>query len=141
MQVVIRRVSLASLGRMGCLLGTVAAFLPSLICGLVGLALTSVVHRWLQSWQQASIPLLGKDVLSLDLVDLLGLEELMNVLEIVASASGPVLLLAVLILALVSGALLAAIIGVVGLAYNLVATATGGVIVEMATTGKQKDTE
>lgn len=141
MQVAIRRFSLASLGRMGCLLGAVAAFLPSLLCGLTGLALTSLVRRWLESWQQVDISLLGKDVLSLDFVDLLGLEKLMDVLEVLASASGPVLLLAVLILALISGALLAAIIGMVGLAYNLVASATGGVIVEMAPAGKQEDTE
>jgi hypothetical protein len=141
MQVAIRRVSLASLGKMGCLLGAVAAFLPSLLCGLAGLALTSLVRRWLESWQEVNISLLGKDMLNLDFVDLLGLEKLMDVLEILASASGPVLLLAVLILALVSGALLAAIIGIVGLAYNLVATATGGVVVEMATAGKQEDTE
>jgi hypothetical protein len=38
----------------------------------------------------------------------------------------------VLILALVSGLLLALIVGLVGLAYNLLATLTGGVVVEMA---------
>ena len=37
MNVAIRRVSLASLGKFGCLLGVVAAFLPSLLCGLAGL--------------------------------------------------------------------------------------------------------
>jgi hypothetical protein len=48
-----------------------------------------------------------------------------------ASASGLVLALAVLALALVSGFLLAMIVILVGLAYNFLASATGGVVVEM----------
>jgi len=39
MKVAIQRINLPSLGKMGCLLGAVAAFLPSLLCGLLGVGL------------------------------------------------------------------------------------------------------
>jgi hypothetical protein len=131
MKVAIRRVGLGSLGRMGCLLGMVAAFLPSLLCGLLGLGLATVSHRWLQGWQQVSITLLGREIITLDFVDLLELEQVLEVLQVVTSASGAVLVLGVLALALLSGLLLALITVIVGLAYNGLAAATGGVVVEM----------
>ncbi len=141
MKVAIRRISLASLSRMGCLLGAVAAFLPSLLCGLLGLGLTILVRHWLEGWQQVTISLLGREIVSLDFVQLLGLEKLLDSLQALASASAPVLVLAVLILALACGALLAAIIGLVGLAYNLLAAATGGVVVDMAAVGTKEKPE
>ncbi len=132
MKVAIRRIGLASLGKLGCLLGVVAVFLPSLLCGLSGLGLTGLIRRWLETWQEVTITLLGKEVASLDLVQLLGLEELLDLLQVLASASGPLLFLTVLVLALISGALLAVIVILVGLAYNLLAKASGGLVVEMA---------
>lgn len=132
MKVAIRRIGLASLGKLGCLLGVVAVFLPSLLCGLSGLGLTGLIRRWLETWQEVTITLLGKEVASLDLVQLLGLEELLDLLQALASASGPLLFLTVLVLALISGALLAVIVILVGLAYNLLAKASGGLVVEMA---------
>ena len=55
------------------------------------------------------------------------------------SASLPVLALAVLVMALVSGVLLAIIIALVGLVYNLLAAATGGLGVEMRACDRQPD--
>ena len=48
--VALRRFSLGSLGKFGCLLGAVAAILPSLLCGLLGLASASMLLGWLESW-------------------------------------------------------------------------------------------
>jgi hypothetical protein len=141
MKVAIRRVSLLSLGRLGCLLGVVAAFLPSLLCGLLGLGLTSLVRRWLEGWQEITITLLGRDVASFDLVQLLGLERLLDLLQVLATASGPALFLAVMILALVCGALLAVIVILVGLAYNLLSAASGGLVVEMAALPERQGSE
>ena len=132
MKVAIRRVSLLSLGRLGCLLGVVAAFLPSLLCGLLGLGLTGLIRRWLEGWQEITITLLGRDVASFDLVQLLGLEGILDLFQVLATASGPVLFLAVMTLALVCGVLLAVIVILVGLAYNLLSAASGGLVVEMA---------
>lgn len=132
MKVAMRRVGLASLGKFGCLLGAVVAFLPSLLCGLLALGLASLLRHWLENWQEVSISLLGQDLARLDLIRLLDLQQVLAVVQGVTSASLPVLLLVVVGLALVGGALLALVSFLVGLAYNLVAAATGGLVVEMA---------
>jgi hypothetical protein len=131
MKVAIQHISLASLGKMGCLLGTVAAFLPSLLCGLLGLGLSRLLLQWLQSWQELTISLLGQELARFDLVQFLGLDKVLNTLQVLTTASGWVLLLVALLLALSAGLLLALIIVLVGLAYNLLAAGTGGLVVEM----------
>jgi hypothetical protein len=141
MKVAIRRVNLASLGKFGCLLGAVAALLPSLLCGLLGLGLASIARRWLEGWEEITISVLGKEIARLDLVSILGLEQVMEVLKVAGTASTPVLLLAVLALALISGALLAIIIALVGLVYNLLAAATGGLVVEMSALDQKAEDE
>lgn len=139
MKVAIHRVGLASLGKFGCLLGVVAAFLPSLLCGLIGLGFANLVRRWLEDWQEMTISVLGQEIARFDLVYLLGLDRLLELSKILASASAPVLVLAVLALALGSGVLLAVMAILVGLAYNLLASATGGLVVEMTSVGKKED--
>ena len=141
MKVAIRRVSLTSLGKFGCLLGAVAALLPSLLCGLLGLGLASAVRGWLESWQKTSISIFGQEIVQLDLVQILGVEQLLKALQALGLASAPVLFLAVAALALASGVLLALIIILVGLAYNLLSAATGGLVVEMAAVDKQDAAE
>jgi hypothetical protein len=132
MKVAIRRVSLASLGKAGCLLGTVTAFLPSLLCGLSALGLGALARNWLENWRELTISLVGQEIVRFDLVQLLGLEKVLELLQALTLASGPVLFLAVLALALISGIVLALIVLLAGFAYNLLALATGGLVVEMA---------
>lgn len=139
MKVAIRRVSLRSLGRVGCLLGTVAAFLPSLLCGLLVLVSASLLSSWLSSWQELTVSVLGQEVARFDLVQFLGLDGAQGLLETLVSASAPVGFLLILGMALLSGALLALIIALVGLVYNLLASATGGLVVEMAAVQEQKE--
>jgi hypothetical protein len=131
MKVAIQRISLTSLGKMGCFLGTVAALLPSLLCGLLGLGLARLVLKWLESWQEVVISLLGKEVARLDLVHFVGLDRVLDFLQSLTAVSGAALFLTVVALALLSGLVLAAVVILVGLAYNLVARGTGGLIVEM----------
>lgn len=131
MKVRIQRISLSSLGRMGCLLGTIAAFLPSLLCGFLGLGLARLLLQWLGNWEELSISFLGQEIASFDLIQFLGLQEVMTYLQTFTAASGWAFLLAALLLALAAGVVLAAIITLVGLAYNLLAGATGGLVVEM----------
>ncbi len=138
MKVAIRRIDLGSLGRMGCLLGVIAAFLPSVLCGLLGLGLVSLLRRWLEGWQEVNISLLGQEITHLNFVQLLGLEKVLALLQTLGAASLPALFLVVLALALASGLFLAVTVGLVGLAYNLLAQATGGVVVEMAAVGKRQ---
>jgi hypothetical protein len=131
MKVAIQQISLASLGKMGCLLGAVVAFLPSMLCGLLGLGLASLVHQWLESWQELTISILGQEVARFDLVQFFGLEKVLEALQAVTAASGWVLLLGALILALVASLILALVVILVGVIYNLVAAGTGGLVVEM----------
>ena len=138
MKVTIRRVSLPSLGKMGCLLGAVAAFLPSLLCGLLGVGLAGAVLEWLGGWQDLTISFLGQELASFDLVQFFGLEELMGYLQGLTAVSVWVFLLAALLMALVAGTVLAVIIILVGLAYNLIAAATGGLVVEMDAVAQQR---
>ena len=132
MKVAIERLNLASMGKMGCLLGAVAAFLPSLLCGILGIALAGITTRWLEGWQDLTIALLGREIARFDLVGLLHLDGVLEFLQTLTAASVPVVLLAILGLALAAGILLAAIIMLTGLAYNLLAAVTGGVVVEMS---------
>ena len=131
MKVAIDRLNLVSLGKMGCLLGAVVAFLPSLLCGLLGFTLAATAGRWLESWQDLTIRLFGQEVARLDLVQFFGLDGVLEFSQTLSAASVPLTLLAILGLALVSGIVLAAMIMLTGLAYNLLASATGGVVVEM----------
>lgn len=131
MKVAIQRINLPSLGKMGCLLGVVAAFLPSLLCGLLGVGLAGVVLEWLGGWQDLTISVLGQELASFDLVQFFGLEELLGYLEGLTAVSVWVFLLAALLMALAAGAVLAVIIILVGIGYNLLAAATGGLVVEM----------
>lgn len=138
MKVAIERLNLASLGRMGCLLGAVAAFLPSLLCGLLAFALAALASGWLESWQDLTISLLGQEIARFDLIEFFGLDGVLEFLQGLAAASVPVMLLAVLGIAVLSGILLAAIIMLTGLAYNLLAATTGGVVVEMSAVAPQE---
>jgi hypothetical protein len=141
MKVAIQRVSLASLGKMGCLLGAVAAFLPSLACGILGLGLAGLALQWLESWQDLTISLLGQEIARFDLVQFFGLEKVLEYLQAATAASGLALVLAALALALLAGVVLAVITILVGLAYNLVAATTGGLVVEMSAVSQQKGSE
>ncbi len=131
MKVAVRRVGLGSLGSMGCLLGVVAALLPSMLCGLAALLAVRTLNRWLQSWQELTIRALGQEIARIDLVQFLGLQDLLQILHVVTTASAPTLFLGVLVLALLNGLALALIVILVGLAYNLLASATGGLIVDL----------
>jgi len=132
MRLRVRRVGLASLGKFGCLLGVVAACAPSLLCGLLALAAVNVLRRWLEGWEGVSISILGQEITRLDFVRLLGLTELLDRLQAVGGLSWAVLAAIVLLLALAAGALLGAIVMLVGLVYNLLAATTGGLEVDAA---------
>ena len=80
-----------------------------------------------------NISVLGNEIANLDLVQFLNLEALLHQLRILEAASGAALFLAVLATALVAGVVVALVIIVLGLVYNLVASASGGMVVELVT--------
>jgi hypothetical protein len=131
MRYTIRRISLAPLARFGCLLGTLASFLPSLLCSLSTLRLLGFVRRWLEGWQEGEIEILGLTTITLDFVELLGMEPVLELLQTIEPISWTFLVLAVVIMSVVSGLLIALIVYVTGLGYNLLAWLTGGLTIEL----------
>jgi hypothetical protein len=130
MKYTIRRISLAPLAKFGCLLGTLVSLLPSLLCGLSALRLLGLVRRWLEGWQQGEIEILGFTA-TLDFIKLLGLEPVLKLLQDIGPVSWTFFILAVVVISLASGLLIALSVYVTGLGYNLLAWLTGGLTVEL----------
>jgi hypothetical protein len=126
----IRRISLAPLAEFGCLLGTLASVLPSLLCGLSALRLLRLIRRWLEGWQEGEIEILGFTAI-LDFVGLLGLEPVLKLLQSIEPTSWTLLILAIVVVSVASGLLIALTVYVTGLGYNLLAWLTGGLVVEL----------
>ncbi len=130
MKYTIRHISLAPLARFGCLLGTLAALLPSLLCSLGTLRLLELVRRWLESWQEGEFEILGFTV-TLNFIELLGLEPVMNFLQGIEPVSWTFFVLAVVVISMVSGLLIALAAYATGLGYNVLAWLTGGLVLEL----------
>ena len=142
MRYTIRRISLVPLARFGCLLGTLVSLLPSLLCSLSTLRLLSLVRRWLEGWQEGEIEIMGLTA-TLDFVELLGLEPVLKLLQGIGPVSWTFFILAVVVLSVASGFLIALTVYVTGLGYNLLAWLTGGLVVElkeMRTLGSGQET-
>jgi hypothetical protein len=141
MKLAIRRVDLVSLGKFGCLIGVVLACLPSLLFGLLGLGLVNILQGWLENWQEVSITVLGREIAQFDFVRLLGLTEFLTRLQSITGASFATVALVVLGLALLGGLVLGLIVVVAGLVYNLLAAATGGIVVDAETLAENRPPE
>jgi hypothetical protein len=118
------------LAKFGCLLGTLVSLLPSLLCSLSALRLLGLVRRWLEGWQEGEMEILGFTA-TLDFVELLGLEPVLKFLQGIEPMPWTFLLLAVVVMSVASGLLIALIVYVTGLGYNLLAWLTGGLVVEL----------
>jgi len=132
MKLAIRRIGLKPLGKLGCVLGIVLACLPSLLCGVLGIGIVQVLRRWLEGWQEIRIELLGREIATFDLVQKLGLTEFLHRLQIIGGASWLAVALVVLVLGLLAGLVLASLTILAGMVYNMLASATGGVVVDAA---------
>jgi len=132
MKLAIQSISLKSLDKMGCLLGAVLACLPSLLCGMLAMGIVQLLRHWLEGWQQIRIELLGHEVVNFDLVHQLGLTEFLRWMQVIAGLSWLAVILIGLLLALLIGLILATIAILLGLLYNLLASATGGVVLNTA---------
>jgi hypothetical protein len=130
MKYTVRRISLAPLAKFGCLLGILASLLPSLLCSLGALRLLDFIRRWLEDWQEGEIEILGLTA-TLDFIELLGLEPVLRFLQAVEPMSWTFLILAVVVMSVASGVLIALTIYVTGLGYNFLAWLTGGLVVEL----------
>jgi hypothetical protein len=130
MKYTIRRISLAPLAKFGCLLGTLVSLLPSLLCSLSALRLLVLVRRWLEGWQEGEIEILGF-IATLDFIELLGLEPVLELLQAIGPMPWTFFILAIVVVSVASGLLVALTIYVTGLGYNFLAWLTGGLVVEL----------
>ncbi|HID65200.1 MAG TPA: hypothetical protein EYP49_20975 [Anaerolineae bacterium] len=68
---------------------------------------------------------------TLDFIELLGLEPVLKLLQAIEPMPWTFLILAVAVLSIASGLLIALTVYVTGLGYNLLAWLTGGLVVEL----------
>jgi hypothetical protein len=133
------RIGLISTFRFGLVLGLILNFLPTLIFTFVVLWGTSLLVRWLATLRSA-LPLPGGFSLPVSVIELLGLQELLRVLEVIASlAAWQIAALSVffwLASALISGLLALVVVAV----FNIIAQMAGGVELSVDETDLQPGT-
>jgi len=126
----VRRISVISLRKFGCLLGALVGCLPSLIVGCIGMLLVGGLRQLLESWQGASIHILGQEI-PIDVISLLNLGPLLHTVQEIDGLSWALLILFVT-LGSASGALVLLVMGnLLGWVYNFIAAFSGGLEVEL----------
>jgi len=123
-------ISTVSIARFGCLLGWVVTIVPSLTCGVFFWGGLAVIRNWLAGLGHINLDLLGFET-SLNLIELLQLEEFLALLETLAGRALPLLLALVIVVAILGGLLVALTLILLGWGYNLVAWLTGGLELEL----------
>lgn len=126
-------ISTVSIARFGCLLGWIVTIIPSLMCGLFFWGILAALRNWMAGLGQVSLDLLGFET-SVDLIELLQLEEFLALLETIAGRALPLLLALVIVVAILGGGLIALTLILLGWGYNLVAWLTGGLELELRET-------
>jgi hypothetical protein len=123
-------ISTLSIARFGCLLGWIVTIIPSLTCGVFFWGGLAAIRNWLAGLGHLDLDLLGFET-SIDLIELLQLEEFLTLLETLAGRALPLLLALVVVVAILGGLLVALTLIVLGWGYNLVAWLTGGLELEL----------
>ncbi len=131
MQYYMRRVSLGSVGRLGCFLGWLAVLPPSLLLAWLVIFVAQSVHQAFAQIKPLNMSLLGQQVLHLDFLQLLQLQALAEMAATLAQ--NPVLtFVSIAFLAVLIGGLLWMLIALmIGLVYNLIASAGWGLALEL----------
>jgi hypothetical protein len=126
----IRRVGLGPLSKFGCVLGAVVYLLPSLLLGAAGLFALRGARRLLESWQQVELRLLGQPI-PIDVVSLLHLEGVLRQVQVLDGLSALLLIAFVVAGCAIGGLLFLMVSDLAGWVYNLVASLSGGLEVEL----------
>lgn len=122
---VIRRVGLGSLARWGFVAGALAACLPALACSWLLFTVTAGLRTLIAGWRDFGFEILGQR-LSLNLVDLLNLQQVYDALTNISSLGVFGILLVAFGAALLLGGFAALVAAALGGLYN----ATGRVRIE-----------
>ncbi|HEY6042184.1 MAG TPA: hypothetical protein VIX58_08645 [Anaerolineae bacterium] len=128
----IRRFELGSLARWGCVTGALTALFPGLCAGWVLFTLLRAVRSTVEGWRSAKIdiPLIG--ALPVNVVDLLGLQSLLDGLR-GADALGLLgVLLFTVAFAVLAGLFVMLNLLILGLIFNGVSSVAGGIGVEVS---------
>lgn len=123
-------ISTVSIARFGCLLGWIVTIIPSLMCGVFFWGILAVIRNWLAGLERINLDLLGFET-SIDLIELLQLQEFLTLLETLGGRVLPLLLAMVIAVAILGGLLVALTLILLGWGYNLVAWLTGGLELEL----------
>jgi hypothetical protein len=118
-------ISTLSIARFGCLLGWIVTLFPSLACGLFAAGVLAAVRSWLEGLEAISLDMLGFEY-TLDLIELLKLEDFLAMLQTIQVRTLPLMLALVVVVGILGGALVALTLILLGLGYNLLAWLTGG---------------
>ncbi len=131
----VRRIPYGSLAKFGLVLGVLGMTVPGLLLGLGGWFVAHALRGWLEGWQAVNISLLGQNITTLNLLNALHLTDFAARLRVL-DAAGPLAVFAVTVaVALIGGLLVAAVTVMLGLAYNLLAWFTGGLVLEIEQSG------
>ena len=126
----LQSISTLPIARFGCLLGWIVTIIPSLMCGVFFWGILAVIRNWLAGLEHINLDLLGFET-SIDLIELLQLEEFLTLSETLAGRALPLLLALVIVVAILGGLLVALTVILLGWGYNLVAWLTGGLELEL----------
>lgn len=124
----IRKVNLLSIIQFGLVVGTLASFLPSLLCGLLSLSAASALRGVIEKGTVVKFEVLGQPV-GFNLVESLGLGSFLEFLQSMEKSWWMVPLVA-LGMSIVLGLFLTLIAVLAGWGYNLVARIWGGLVLE-----------
>ena len=126
----LQNISTLPIARFGCLLGWIVTIIPSLMCGGFFWGILAVIRNWLAGLEHINLDLFGFET-SIDLIELLQLEEFLTLSETLAGRALPLLLALVIVVAILGGLLVALTVILLGWGYNLVAWLTGGLELEL----------
>ncbi len=136
MQYYVRRVSLGSVGRLGCFLGWLAVLPPSLVLAWLVVFVAQSIHQAFAQIKPLDMSLLGQQVLHLDLLQLLQLQTLAQIVATLAQNPILTFVSTAFVAVLIGGLLWMLIALIIGLVYNLVAGVGWGLAIELEPTNK-----
>lgn len=131
MRYTIKSVDLGSTARLGCLLGWLAALLPAICFAGLSVTLLQRLSQTLAQIKPITLSVLGQELGRIDFLQVLHLQDLAVMLSVYTHDVILLFVLLAAILALGGGLILMVTAVLIGLTYNLVASAGGGLTVEL----------
>ena len=127
----IRRVSIRPLLRFGLVLGGGLVLPFGCLFALLAAKAISLFQRFLEGWQRAEYTLLGRTI-HFDFLEILNLDGILQTLQALDQRLGLITVPVLLGIALVVGLVVALLVGLAGVGYNLFAGLLGGIELQLA---------